>query len=82
MVFATREPGEDLRHLPELEVRGLTNGDARGLLESVVRFKLDERVSDRITAETRGFRRVGWRRDNACPLHSRSGPDARVARTR
>ena len=40
--------------MPELEVRGLRNGDARALLGSAVRFKLDERVRDRIVAETRG----------------------------
>ena len=54
IVFAAREPGEELRHLPELEVRGVRNGDARALLSSAVRFKLDERVRDRIVAETRG----------------------------
>ena len=54
IVFAAREPGEELRRLPELEVRGLVNGDARGLLGSVVRVKLDERVRDRIIAETHG----------------------------
>ena len=32
IVFAAREPGEELRHAPELEVRGLRNGDARALL--------------------------------------------------
>jgi hypothetical protein len=30
------------------------NADARALLSSAVRFKLDERVRDRIIAETRG----------------------------
>ena len=40
--------------MPELEVRGLVNGDARALLSSAVRFALDERVRDRIIAETRG----------------------------
>ena len=40
--------------LPELEVEGLRDGDARALLGSVVRFVLDERVRDRIVAETRG----------------------------
>ena len=55
IVFAAREPGEELRRLPELEVRGLVNGDARGLLGSVVRVKLDERVRDRIIAETHGL---------------------------
>jgi DNA-binding CsgD family transcriptional regulator len=54
IVFAAREPGEELQHLTELEVRGLVNGDARALLSSAVGFKLDERVRDRIVAETRG----------------------------
>ncbi len=54
IVFAAREPGEELQHLPELEVHGLRNGDARALLGSAVRFMLDERVRDRIVAETRG----------------------------
>jgi DNA-binding CsgD family transcriptional regulator len=54
IVFAAREPGEELQGLPELEVGGLRNGDARALLDSTVRFGLDERVRDRIIAETRG----------------------------
>ena len=54
IVFGAREPGEELRHVPELEVRGVHNGDARALLSSAVRFKLDEAVRDRIVAETRG----------------------------
>jgi DNA-binding CsgD family transcriptional regulator len=54
MVFAAREPGEELQHLPELDVRGLVNGDARALLSSAVRFKLDTQVRDRIIAETGG----------------------------
>ena len=54
IVFAAREPGEELRDLPELEVGGLRDGDARALLDSAVRFVLDERVRDRIIAETRG----------------------------
>jgi DNA-binding CsgD family transcriptional regulator/tetratricopeptide (TPR) repeat protein len=54
IVFAAREPGEELRHVPELEVRGLVDDDARALLDSVIRFKLDERVRERIIAETRG----------------------------
>src|SRR5687768_143276 len=54
LVFAAREPGEELQHVPELEVRGVHNGDARALLSSAVRFKLDERVRDRIIAEMRG----------------------------
>src|SRR5688572_21413707 len=54
LVFAAREPGEELRNVSEVEVRGVLNGDARALLISAVRFKLDERVRDRIIAETRG----------------------------
>jgi DNA-binding CsgD family transcriptional regulator len=54
IVFAAREPGEELQHVSELDVRGLRNGDARALLGSAVRFVLDERVRDRIVAETRG----------------------------
>jgi DNA-binding CsgD family transcriptional regulator/tetratricopeptide (TPR) repeat protein len=54
IVFGAREPGGELRHVPELEVQGVHNGDARALLSSAVRFKLDEAVRDRIVAETRG----------------------------
>ena len=56
MVFARREPGEDqdLPGLPELAVPGLSDADARALLESVVPGRLDEGVQDRIVAETRG----------------------------
>jgi DNA-binding CsgD family transcriptional regulator len=54
LVFATREPGEEYRGLPELPVGGLGDGDARELLSSVIRGPLDERVRDRIVAETRG----------------------------
>jgi DNA-binding CsgD family transcriptional regulator/tetratricopeptide (TPR) repeat protein len=54
IVFAEREPGEALADVPELEVHGLVDGDARALLSSVVRVKLDETVRDRIVAETRG----------------------------
>jgi DNA-binding CsgD family transcriptional regulator len=54
MVFAAREPGHELRHLSELEVLGLRDGDARALLASEVPTILDERVRDRFVAETRG----------------------------
>ena len=54
IVFAAREPGDELQHLPELEVHGLRDGDARALLDSAVRFVLDELVRERIIAETRG----------------------------
>jgi len=54
LVFAAREPGEELRHVADLEVRGVRDSDARALLSAAVRVKLDERVRDRIIAEMRG----------------------------
>ena len=56
LVFALRQPGgeQDLSGLPEVLVGGLADGDARALLASVVIGPLDERVRDRIVAETRG----------------------------
>ena len=54
IVFAAREPGAELRHLSELEVDGLRDGDARALLDSELPSMLDERVRDQIIAETRG----------------------------
>ena len=54
LAFAAREPGPELQRVAALEVPGLRNGDARALLRSAVRFKLDEGVRDRIIAEMRG----------------------------
>jgi DNA-binding CsgD family transcriptional regulator len=54
LVFAAREPGEALQHLPDAEVRGLVHSDARALLGSTVPLALDTAVRDRILAETRG----------------------------
>ena len=56
LVFAVREPGGEphFEGLPELAVGGLDDGDARELLGTVVAGPLDERVRDRIIAETRG----------------------------
>jgi hypothetical protein len=34
IVFGTREPGEELRHIPEVEIQGVRNGDARALLSA------------------------------------------------
>ena len=53
-VFAAREPGEELRHFPVLEVHGLADGDARAMLNSTLRFVMDKPVFDRILAEARG----------------------------
>ena len=55
VVFAHESGGEqNLPGLAELVVRGLADGDARALLSSAVTGPLDERVRDRIVAETRG----------------------------
>jgi DNA-binding CsgD family transcriptional regulator/tetratricopeptide (TPR) repeat protein len=54
LVVAVREPGEGFSGLPELLVEGLRTGDARELLSSVAGGRLDERVQDRILAETGG----------------------------
>ncbi|RPF37347.1 LuxR family transcriptional regulator [Streptomyces sp. TLI_185] len=56
LVFAVREPsaGHAFGNLPELPVTGLTERDSRTLLDSAVTGPLDERVRDRIVAESRG----------------------------
>jgi DNA-binding CsgD family transcriptional regulator len=56
LVFAVREPAGErhLTGLPELVVPGLVAGEARALLGSVTTGPIDERVRDRIVAETRG----------------------------
>jgi DNA-binding CsgD family transcriptional regulator len=56
LVFAVREPGggKQWEGLPMLTVGGLRDSDARALLDSVALGRLDERVRDRIVAETRG----------------------------
>lgn len=55
LIFAVRADEElrDLEGLAALQVDGLAADDARALLATVVRG-LDERVADRIVAETRG----------------------------
>jgi DNA-binding CsgD family transcriptional regulator len=56
IVFAVREPSGDreLAGLPEVLLGGLEEEDARALLATVIPGRLDERVRDRIVAETRG----------------------------
>jgi DNA-binding CsgD family transcriptional regulator len=56
LVFAEREPGtlDALAGLPELRLEGLSDAHARELLGSVVSGPLDERVAERIVAETHG----------------------------
>ena len=56
MMFAARDTGteNELPGLPELQILGLNDADARALLDSVTPGRIDERVRDRIVAETRG----------------------------
>lgn len=54
VVFAASEPRDELSGLPELMVEGLRDADALELLGSVVPGRLDDRVRERILAETRG----------------------------
>jgi DNA-binding CsgD family transcriptional regulator len=53
-VFATRHLPKDFAAFPELVVEPLADGDAKTLLSSVLHVQLDERVRDRVVAETRG----------------------------
>src|SRR5262249_8596434 len=56
LVFAVRDPAgrTDLDGLPALAVDGLPASAARALLDTASFERLDDRVRDRIVAETRG----------------------------
>ena len=54
MLFAARAPTAELACLPDLVVEGLDDADARMLLASVIRGRLDERVADQLVAEAQG----------------------------
>jgi hypothetical protein len=60
VVFAVRQPADarGLAGLPEFQLGGLADADARTLLDSVVIGPLDERVRDQIIAEARGKRQA------------------------
>ena len=62
LLFAVREtPGEQkFAHLPALTVEGLSDEDAQALLVSAVPGHLDERIRDRLVAETRGNPLALW----------------------
>ena len=56
LIFAARDGGaEALTALPERVIGGLPDRDARDLLDSVLLGQIDDRVRDRIIAETRGI---------------------------
>jgi DNA-binding CsgD family transcriptional regulator/tetratricopeptide (TPR) repeat protein len=54
LVFAAREAPDVLEGVPQFEVQGLGEEDARALLASEVPFRLDQRIRDQIVAESRG----------------------------
>ncbi|MEY9858877.1 DNA-binding CsgD family transcriptional regulator [Catenulispora sp. GAS73] len=56
LVFAERilDDGTGVTGLPELPVRGLADAEARALLDSALPAPVDDRVRDRIIAETGG----------------------------
>jgi DNA-binding CsgD family transcriptional regulator/tetratricopeptide (TPR) repeat protein len=56
LVCAVRDGGKEvLAGLPELRVTGLSDTDARDLLDSVMLGGIDPHVRDRVVAETRGI---------------------------
>jgi DNA-binding CsgD family transcriptional regulator len=56
LVFAVRDPSEDkgLGSLSAMVVGGLSDADARALLDAATPGRLDERVRDRVVAESNG----------------------------
>ncbi|WP_018681057.1 AAA family ATPase [Actinokineospora enzanensis] len=54
MVFAARSAPDVLGHLPVVDVRPLSEQEARALLAREIPAPLDERVRDRVLAEARG----------------------------
>ncbi|WP_370643604.1 AAA family ATPase [Amycolatopsis sp. DSM 110486] len=54
LVFGVRLDDAALEGLPQLRVDGLADADARALLDRTLAGRVDERVRDRIVAETRG----------------------------
>ncbi len=54
LLFAAREVGDMFAGLPEVRVEGLTDRDARTLLESVLPARLDDPILQRLLVEARG----------------------------
>jgi hypothetical protein len=53
LVFSARVADGELAMLPELEVKGLPERDARALLDAALTGPVDARVREQIVAETR-----------------------------
>jgi DNA-binding CsgD family transcriptional regulator len=54
LIVASRVPITDMATLPQMQVEGLPEADARALLDSVLTVPLDARVRDQFVVETRG----------------------------
>jgi DNA-binding CsgD family transcriptional regulator len=54
MLLAARESSDEIQGVPELVLAGLSDGDARRLLQTVLVGRFDEPVRERLLAETRG----------------------------
>jgi hypothetical protein len=54
LVFSARVADGELAELPELEVKGLPERDARALLDAALTGPIDARVREQIVAETQG----------------------------
>jgi DNA-binding CsgD family transcriptional regulator len=81
LVSAVRSTAADeLTGLPELAIHGLSDGDSRALLDTVIRGRLDERVRERIIAEARGnpLALLELPRDPTAAEGGFGRPDARV----
>ena len=81
LVFAVRNTvADELTGLPALEIHGLSEGDSRALLDTVIRGRLDERVRERIIAEARGnpLALLELPRDPAAAEGGYGRPDARA----
>lgn len=55
LLFGVRDAPDILVGLPDLEIGGLSDDDARDLLESVMVGGIDPGIRDRVVAETRGI---------------------------
>lgn len=55
LIFGVRDAADVLSGLPDLVIAGLSDGDSRELLESVMLGGIDPRIRDRVVAETRGI---------------------------